>query len=189
MQQFDRFCGQSIDEEAHTGDVAARAAQTRYNAQFHRVAAHRKHDWNCRGHYRLCLDYRDCSPGGYKYVNRATCQTGGEFWQSIEMAFCEAGFNEDILLFDKAGFRQTSLKRCDNIYGVSSRPGTEVADHWQRLLLRKGRKRPTDSAAHQCDEVAPPHRLPVMSCLPLILAHLQQPRANQCRAQADNAIV
>src|SRR5712691_5408914 len=68
-------------------------------------------------------------------------------------------FDCDVLAVDVAGFLQTLAERGFILVIVTSQPGGEVPDHWNRRLLRSRRKRPRRRAADKRDELAPPHSI------------------------------
>jgi hypothetical protein len=155
-QKLEALARKSFGEEGHSGNVAARPAETGDEALLHRVTTVGEDDRYGRGR-SLRRSYRHESIDRNNHGHLTLNQVRDEPRYALKLTSCPPVFDRRVLALHEAGFLQ-ALVKCSKKGGRRvGIPGMDEPDHRHRWLLCARRNRPgrCRAAAKQDEEFAP----------------------------------
>ena len=148
MQQLQALCNCADSKRAHTGHIAARSGEARYEAKLDRVGAHHENDWDrwgrCFGSYR-----RRRALGRHDHSHPTLNQIGRHDREPVVFALPPTIFDRHVPALDVASFGQALVKSSNQLAPGVQRRGIEKSDHRHRRLLRPRDERPSSRAAER----------------------------------------
>ena len=135
---FDQVCLQCRDPRY----VSARSVETGYESRLHQINTAVDDNWNRRGGILGNERCRGPADGGNR-DDGVMDQTGGYDRQPVILEFAPSVCDRDVSSFNKASLGHSLAEGGEKRRCVRrERSSTKVTDHWDRVLLRAGRKGP-----------------------------------------------